>query len=1131
MSYLEQLQIKKAPVKNSDFVIHLIDNSESKKKEKEERKRAKEEAKVYNEDGELEADFDEDQDKEVEDDTNNKTDVEPPSVIPFFVDKTKETTLNRDLILAKIKKGIVHTEEKHDEEKKEDDEEKEEEEKEEEIVEIIETAPNSDKVIKTKTKVTIKKQKAKDEETKDAEEAPEDETPKEITVKKRGRRAKPKTVSLMKIDDIIINEKSIKERLPTLKEKYIHKASSYYMNNRKLFVEKINQLLTPYIKELEESGHKDKKDYELFTHQKIVRDYLNNHTPYRGLLLLHGLGSGKTCTSIAIAEGMKSDKKVYILTPASLKSNFFSELKKCGDPLFRKNQFWEFVSNDGKPNMVDVLSSALGLPKEFIRSQNGAWLVDASKPSNFGELDSQQQKQIDEQLNEMIRVKYIDYNYNGLTTRIFNEMTENETYNPFDHSVVIVDEAHNLVSRIINKIKSTDNFAQKIYELLLSATNVKIVLLTGTPIINYPNEIGVLYNILRGYIKTWTFPIVVKTSGKVNKETIMELFEKANFRTFDYMEYSGNKLTITRNPFGFINVKKRGKQSENIEQNYNGVKLDDTGNISDEDFVKTVLAILNKNGLEVNDKQVQLTNNKCLPDLSDDFIGTFIDSDSMVLKNENVLKRRILGLSSYFKSAEEGLLPSFVMNDDKIFHIVACEMSDYQFGLYEKIRKEEADKEKIARRRRKKGNTDELYQIASSYRIFSRACCNFAFPKPPGRPMITKETDEKDETDKKDDDENDLDDYDDVEYKEKIQRALSYLKDHAKDFLLPEYLEIYSPKYCEILDNLKNRDYIGLHLLYSQFRTLEGIGIFKLVLDANGFSQFRISKVGSSYELHEENDYTKPNYFLYTGTEEAEEKEVLLNIYNSNWDVVPVSIREELRKKYENNFFGEVIKIMMITSSGAEGINLKNTRFVHIMEPYWNMVRLEQVIGRARRINSHMDLSEEYRNVQVFLYMTTLSEEQSTNEDNVELRRRDVSKLDKKTPLTTDEYLFEISNVKHGINKQILNVITETSMDCSLHSKDVSCFNYGKVSSNMFGSYPTLFEDSQQKEATKQVKLKLKKVSIDGVAYAVDISTGEAYTMQSYEKLKKHPDEKLDYVGQLVKKGSKYIIEPRKETV
>jgi oligoendopeptidase F len=61
--------------------------------------------------------------------------------------------------------------------------------------------------------------------------------------------------------------------------------------------------------------------------------------------------------------------------------------------------------------------------------------------------------------------------------------------------------------------------------------------------------------------------------------------------------------------------------------------------------------------------------------------------------------------------------------------------------------------------------------------------------------------------------------------------------------------------------------------------------------------------------------------------------------------------------------------------------------------------------------------------------------------------------------------------------------------------------------------------------------VKLKKVTLDGVAYAVNTATGEVYTMQSYEKLKKHPDEKLDYVGQLVKKGSKYTIEPRKETV
>ena len=66
----------------------------------------------------------------------------------------------------------------------------------------------------------------------------------------------------------------------------------------------------------------------------------------------------------------------------------------------------------------------------------------------------------------------------------------------------------------------------------------------------------------------------------------------------------------------------------------------------------------------------------------------------------------------------------------------------------------------------------------------------------------------------------------------------------------------------------------------------------------------------------------------------------------------------------------------MITASGAEGISLKNTRYVHIIEPYWHPVRTEQVIGRARRICSHQELPPELRTVNVFLYLMTL---QKTN--------------------------------------------------------------------------------------------------------------------------------------------------------
>ena len=58
--------------------------------------------------------------------------------------------------------------------------------------------------------------------------------------------------------------------------------------------------------------------------------------------------------------------------------------------------------------------------------------------------------------------------------------------NPFDNSVII-DEAHNFVSRIVNKIKEETSL--KLYELVLSANNARVVFLTGTPMINYPNEI------------------------------------------------------------------------------------------------------------------------------------------------------------------------------------------------------------------------------------------------------------------------------------------------------------------------------------------------------------------------------------------------------------------------------------------------------------------------------------------------------------------------------------------------------------------------------------------------------------------------------------------------------------------
>ena len=68
---------------------------------------------------------------------------------------------------------------------------------------------------------------------------------------------------------------------------------------------------------------------------------------------------------------------------------------------------------------------------------------------------------------------------------------------------------------------------------------------------------------------------------------------------------------------------------------------------------------------------------------------------------------------------------------------------------------------------------------------------------------------------------------------------------------------------------------------------------------------------------------------------------------------------------------GDIIKVLMITSSGSEGITLKIHVSFILLEPYWHPVRTDQVIGRARRICSHQDLPEQYKTVEVFMYLMT----------------------------------------------------------------------------------------------------------------------------------------------------------------
>ena len=1069
--------------------------------------------------------------------------------------------------------------------------------------------------------------------------------------------------------NITIGDTPLIKRLPK-KEPLINiKTSTYYMNNREIFVNFINSLFEPY-KELLDSNKDDiscdnigksSSTFSLLTHQKIVRDYMNLYTPYRGLLLYHGLGSGKTATSIAIAEGMKSAKKIIVMTPASLRSNYIEELKKAGDLLYKKTQYWEWIPTNRDQQLIDSISSVLNLPREFINKHNGAWMVNASKPSNYDKLFDKEIQLLDIQLDMMIKEKYTFINYNGLRSKRLGELTNGFTNNLFDNSVVIIDEAHNLISRIVNKIKKEKpiqesqrgekehlplSISTKLYEYLLSAINCRVVLLTGTPVINYANEFGILFNILRGYIKTWYFPLVIKTTTKIDKNVLKNML--VGEKSHDYIDYSPtNKLlTITRNPFGFKNkVKKTGE--------YKGVYNEDIQQsdfIPDAEFEKKIISILYKNNIEVQSQGIKIRNYKALPDNMDTFYNTYIDPTTQKLKNEDALKRRIIGLSSYFKSAQENLLPTYDKQLGKDYHIVRIPMSDYQFKVYESARIKERKTEKP---KKSKINTQgNIEESSSTYRIFSRLFCNFVFPNRPfpldvqlkslidsldvdaekdfktfiyeklketvnnnkqiildkiddettkekksleldktinknidkqlekiinerksiinekkpdikkkQNKSISKERQEEEElfnlneldireiderlkqfklkesliiskeekttpellikdaqriesrkdleTENEGEVEGDeiLDEIGGENYKERVKDAIRFLWENSDKFLTKEALTTYGPKFLHMLENISDPEYKGLHLLYSQFRTLEGIGIFSLVLKKNGFAEFRIKKNGAGiWEIDiDEEDLGKPTFALYTGTETNEEKEMIRHIYNGEWNLVPDSIANKLNAMANNNNLGEIIKVLMITSSGSEGINLRNTRYVHIMEPYWHPVRLEQVIGRARRICSHKDLPNELQTVEVFIYLMEFTAEQLKSDEAVELKRKDLSKNFPKVPLTSDQNLFEISEIKANLTKQLTDTIKQTSFDCNLYANG-NCVNFAEPSTNKFSYVPDFSaqpNDTTVKANKEKIQWKGKPITIKGIDYVYKrINNKELYIYdkKSYEE-------------------------------
>jgi len=205
-----------------------------------------------------------------------------------------------------------------------------------------------------------------------------------------------------------------------------------------------------------------------------------------------------------------------------------------------------------------------------------------------------------------------------------------------------------------------------------------------------------------------------------------------------------------------------------------------------------------------------------------------------------------------------------------------------------------------------------------------------------------------------------------------------------------EILKKYSIKFYKIIMRIKKSD--GPVFVFSNFKEYGGIKSFVKVLEAQGYSNYVEFGTG------------KKRYAVWSGDVKASLRESIRHVYN---------------KKENSN--GSLIKIILGSPSMKEGVSLFRVKQVHIMEPYWNQARMQQIIGRAFRFCSHKDLEEQERFVNVYIYIAV--------HPNIEQ--------------SVDQHILKLSLRKAKLIQEFEKALKECSVDCALfknaNDEDYTC--------------------------------------------------------------------------------------------
>lgn len=152
--------------------------------------------------------------------------------------------------------------------------------------------------------------------------------------------------------------------------------------------------------------------------------------------------------------------------------------------------------------------------------------------------------------------------------------------------------------------------------------------------------------------------------------------------------------------------------------------------------------------------------------------------------------------------------------------------------------------------------------------------------------------------------------------------------------------------------------------------------------------------------------------FLDSGVKEYAKA---LDSKNIPYAVFDGSLKDSERKAVVDSYNEGKIKALLLSGAGSQGLDLKGTKLVQILEPHWNASRTDQVEGRAIRYKSHDHLPEEERKVVVQRYLSTLP---PTFIDKLLMNKKNSDK-------SVDQYLMMLAADKQKLNDQFLDVLKQ----------------------------------------------------------------------------------------------------------